>query len=365
LRSLLGASRALVPQDLTLPEKKAEDLGGAVDLPGLRARANAAITSLATDVNTLQAAIAGLPGATGPVRDALVRCSFYGVPGCVPFSSSDPDPGLADQAASILTILKDRSNRASAVPVNTAALADVLGVFSTIYGNGFSVVPRFTPPDFASLQTAFGQSAALVTSDPVAPARWLMQLTHVRPAISRLDAGLSLAQVLGGTAITPPNLLLGQLRAIPGDRWLALPIDPTKPPDKGRVAFACVTQGDPVNQNTYAGLLVDEWPERIPSTKENAALAFHYEEPKARAPQVLLLAVCPDARETWDDDVITGILQEALELAKIRTVDLDSIQQVGQILPALCFALNLKGATVSTKFAVEKEPIRGIASSSG
>jgi len=90
--------------------------------------------------------------------------------------------------------------------------------------------------------------------------------------------------------------------------------------------------------------------QRIPSVRENAAVAFHYEEPKARAPQSLLLAVCPDSRETWDDDLISGILQETLELAKIRTVDLDSVLQVGQILPALYFPFNLQGATVSTHF---------------
>src|SRR5262249_55650178 len=175
--------------------------------------------------------------------------------------------------------------------------------------------------------------------------------THIRPAISRLDTALTLAKVLGGTAVAPPSLLLGQLPAVSGDKWLGLSIDPSKPPDKGRVALACITQGDPVTQNTYAGLLLDEWLERIPSTQESAAVAFHYEEPKARAPQSLLLAVCPDERATWDDDLIYGILEEALELAKIRTVDLDSVQQVGQILPALYFAMNLQGATISANFA--------------
>jgi hypothetical protein len=100
---------------------------------------------------------------------------------------------------------------------------------------------------------------------------------------------------------------------------------------------------------------VDEWPERIPSTQENAAVAFHYEEPKARAPQAVLLGVCPDDRRIWDDDLVLGILQETLELTKIRTVDLDSVQQVGQILPALYFAMNLQGATISTKFAKLEE----------
>jgi hypothetical protein len=254
--------------------------------------------------------------------------------------------------------LQDRLDNIAKSNINidtTTQSADLITVLTRVFGNDFVVLPRFTPPDFTSLKSAFGQSSALIASDPQAPARWLLQLAHVRPGISRLDAALSLAQLLGAQEVSPPTLLLGQLPEVAGDKWLGLGIDPAHPPAKGRVAFACLTQGDPVNQNSYAGLLIDEWPERIPSTQENAAVAFHYEEPKARAPQAMLLAVCPDDRKTWDDDLVTGILQEAFELTNIRTVDLDSVQEVGQILPALYFALNLQGATVSTNFVIVKE----------
>lgn len=348
LRTLISSARALTPQDLTVPEVKASDAGGAVNLADLRSRATAARTSLATDLQALTAAIPGLPANPDPVRAALLGCSFYGVPGSIPLTSTGPDAGLSDQAASVAKILQDRLNQANAVNIPTAPAAGLLGVFASIFGSDFAVLPQFTPPDFASLQKAFGQSSALVASDPQALSRWLLQLTHVRPGISRLDASLSLALLLGAAA---PDMLLGQLPAVDNDKWLALGIDPANPPDKGRVAFACVKQGDPANQNNYAGLLIDEWPERIPSTQENAAVAFHYEEPKARAPQALLLGICPDGRRIWDDDLVTGILQEALELAKIRTVDLASVQQVGQILPALYFAMNLQGATIATNFA--------------
>jgi len=141
--------------------------------------------------------------------------------------------------------------------------------------------------------------------------------------------------------------VLGQLPPATPDRWLALPVDPANPPAKGRLALACVASGDPTKATMYAGLLLDEWIERIPTTQETASLAFHYDEPDARAPQALLLAVCPDNRSTWDDGILVAILQETLELAQVRAVDLASIQQVGQILPALYFALNLHGATVS------------------
>lgn len=347
---MTGAARALLPQDLTLPEKKAGDLGGIVDLADLRARATAAVASLSADILTLQTAAAGLPGAPGPVRDALLKASDYGVAGSIP--SPVTDAGLADQAASVLKLLGERAAKAASVTIATASQDDVTGVFATVFGNGFTVLPRFTPPDVPSLKSAFEQSASLVSADPAAPPRWFAQLTHVRPAIDRLDSALGIVQALGGPALSP---VLGQLPAVPADRWLALPLDPAKPPAKGRIAFSCFTQGDPVNQTTYAGLLIDEWPERVPSVSENAAVAFHYEEPKARAPQSLLLAVCPDSREIWDDDLVTGILREALELAKIRTVDLDSVLRVGQILPALYFALNLQSATISTNFTSVRE----------
>src|SRR5262249_29984830 len=139
------------------------------------------------------------------------------------------------------------------------------------------------------------------------------------------------------------------------DRWLGLPIDPAHPPDKGRVAFACLATGDPTTQNVYAGLFLDEWVERIPSTEEDAAVAFHFTGRCARAAQALLLAVCPDTRLFWDDDIIQAILGETLDLAKIRAVDLASVNATGQILPALYFPLNLESATISTQFAVLKE----------
>ena len=53
----------------------------------------------------------------------------------------------------------------------------------------------------------------------------------------------------------------------------------------------------------------------------------------------------------WDDAIVQAILNETFDLAKMRTVDLASVGQVGQILPALYFALNLQSATVSTRFA--------------
>jgi hypothetical protein len=305
----------------------------------------------------LKTSAGGLPGATDPVRKALIQCSWYGVTGAIPGTTAGPDATLGNQAQSVIDTLQARYNKANAVDLTKAQLADFEGVFKTVFADDFAVLPHVTPPDLATLQAAFGQSAALTASDPQAPTRWLRQLAHVRPGISRLDLAFSVAQAFGTAPVYPPSLALAQLPppVTPPDRWLALPLDPAHLPQKGRVAFACLATGDPTNQNTYAGLMVDEWPERIPNAQAQSAVAFHFEEPSARAPQALLLATCPDNRETWDDPLLQAVLKETLELAKIRTVDLASVLQVGQILPALYFALNLQGATISTRFAVVEE----------
>ena len=334
---MIGGARPLELQDLTLPEKKPENLGGAVDLHDLRNRATAAVSALHADLTALQTATGSA------VTAALLRANLYGVDG-------------TQEAA--VKALQSRFTTASAVPIATSALPDLLGVFKTIFGD-LTVLPQMTPPDVAGLHSAFAQSAALVASDPAAPARWFQQLTYVRPGVSRLNSAMSLALLIATPPMPAPRPVLGQIPAAAGDRWLALPLDLAKPFVKGRVAFACFGMGNPAMETSFSGLIVDEWPERIPSTQEQAGVAFHYDEPDARAPQSLLLAVCPDSRPSWDDDLLLATLQETLELAQIRTVDLDTVQQVGQILPALYFSLNLQGASLSTNFTVPKGVILG------
>lgn len=351
-RLLINHARPLTPQDLTVPENKVADPSTLLRLQELRSRAKAALAALLADLTNLQnSPVPSLP-------KNLMACSFYGVPGSVPYSNSANDARLKDQAQYVSNALQDRYTKASQLITDTAGQDDLLKAFALIFGKDFKVLASFDPAD-PTIQDAVNESSALLGSDPSPSSRWWTQLTHVRPAIARIDTALCLARVVGAEMASSANLRVAQLPFVPGDQWLALPWDPTKPPSKGRVAFAFFTPSDPRNQSIYAGLLIDEWLERIPSIDEKAGVAFHYEEPKARPPQALLLGVCPDHRENWDDDLVTAVLEETLELAKIRTVDLDSVQKIGHVLPALYFPLNLRGATISANFAIPKEIVHG------
>ena len=64
--------------------------------------------------------------------------------------------------------------------------------------------------------------------------------------------------------------------------------------------------------------MLDEWTELIPNREESTAVAFHYDDPGAEAPQAVIVAVPPDAAETWTLDTVLAVLRETLELARLR-----------------------------------------------
>jgi hypothetical protein len=352
LRDLLNAATPLGPQDFALPETDASAAGGATDAGELSTRAVALVQRLTDDIAELTAAIGGLPAAPQPTRDALLTAAGYGVTGSVPVADGNVSD-LTTQATTVLAELRQRLAAAQQTALPTADPSAAAGVITAILGTAVLALPRLTPPDAATLQTGFGQSAAMRAVDPTALDRWLLQLSHMRPAAERLDYALSAAQLLG--APPPGPLDLAQLPVTGGDRWLGLPLDPSQPPAQGRVAIEAVAVGDPASQAPLAGLLLDQWLERIPSPTVTAGVSFHYEEPKARAPQAMLLAVCPDSRELWDITLLRTIVEETLALAKARAVDLASITEAGQILPALYFPFNLAGATAGTHFVAVEE----------
>ena len=347
LRDLLFSARPLVPQSFSLPEDDASQAGGATDVADLNARIGALLSGLASDITALQNALVNVAAAPQPVLDALLSASAYGIVGSVPI----PGTGAADlatQASAVLVELQKRQKAAQSSPLPVSDANTATTVAQAILGNNVMLLPRLTPPAAAALQGAFAQGPAMRAVDPTALDRWLLQLSHIRPAAQRLDLTNIMTTLLSASLVAP--LELAQLPPIDNDRWLGLPIDPKNPPGQGRVAIEALALGTPATQTPYAGLMIDEWVERIPGSSQSAGVSFHYDEPKSRAPQSLLLAVCPDGRAEWDPTLVRAILEETLALAKVRTVDLAAIQRVGQLLPGLYFPFNVDNATPSTHF---------------
>ena len=221
----------------------------------------------------------------------------------------------------------------------------MVATLQAVFGPAFTVIAPFRPPDGDALEKAFGASGALLGSDAQAPARWLDQLAHVRPGAGRYQTVTGLSELLDAPR---PKLTLGQLPFRQGDRWLGLPAAAGAPPVGGRVALAAELPVVPYSKTAlHGGLLIDSWPERIPSATQTTGISFHYNQPGNRAPQTCLLAVCPDQREDWSFDLLLSTVADAIEVAKIRMVDLDTLGEGGQIGPPLYFPFNASNETVS------------------
>src|SRR5262249_13377139 len=88
---------------------------------------------------------------------------------------------------------------------------------------------------------------------------------------------------------------------------------------------------------------VDDWVEVLPAAQQITGLSFHYDDPIARAPQAILLAVRPDDFPEWTYETVEGSVLEALNLARLRAVDPDALGALGHYLPELYFASNAGG----------------------
>jgi hypothetical protein len=362
LRTSLWSARALMPADLAVPEANVAKRGGSVDVAELKTRVDSLLTALnkvASDLDvsatTLLAAGAGTAVAdSDDVRLHLLKASFFSPTNAIPgtregTADAGPNSALAAQAKAVVKELKGRYDKAIQLTGKTSpTVSDYVAAGQLALGKSFPVMPLVVAPDSGPLGQAFGLSPTLIQTDALAPQRWVQQLTLLRPQLSHLDHALGCVSVLAGSQ--GPRWTIGQLPFDATDtRWLALPFSGA-PPGRGRVSIVSMMVGGFVPAQPTGGLLIDEWPERIPLDKQTTGLAFHHEDPTSRAPQCLLLAVANAQQLVWDDDSLLRVVGETLDLARIRSVDLDSITQVGQLLPALYAAFNPKQETVSVDF---------------
>jgi hypothetical protein len=355
---LLTGSRALTAADLALPE---EPPVPAVDLAELRGRADAAAAALRQAHADLTALLeAGDAADPEALRAVLLRLGYFGFLGAVPVSATGTAPAdrsaLLEQARALdpeaarriraITAAETGFGRATASE-DEQRDHDVERL-RLVLGADFPVLPRFTPPNAAEVMQAFRASDTLLGGNAQEAITWFTRVARVREGAERLADVLRLADALGRSA--GGAFTVGQLPFEPDARWVALPPAPGSTLPPGRVSLVALAPVAPSARRPVAGLMVDEWSEVVPSASETTGVAFHYDEPGARAPQAILLAVAPDTTRPWDLEALEAIVFETLELAKLRTVDGEAMVELDHFLPALCFAINPAGDTVSTSF---------------
>ena len=328
---LVNSARPLAPNDLVVQG----DPAGAMNIAELKTRADAAEAQM-------RAALASLKGA--PANDAaLLAAAAFGVAGAVPNIDPTKWPAQIARAAADLTAraakldqLAARFTRASASPDQSSAFD--ASRLQTVFGGTFQVLPMLAQ----GLAHLWANSSSLQGGDPLESVRWFQRAARVRPGAGRLDSAVMLAEALSGKLLL--QFQVAQLPAAAGDKWVAL----AGATSTSRLSLAAFTPAPVTAGAPMAGLMIDEWTEVLPSAQQITGVSFQYTDPLARPPQSILIAVKPDDFPEWTAEAVEGSVLEALDLAKIRAVDPDSLGALGHYLPALYFAYNTGAPAVET-----------------
>jgi hypothetical protein len=302
LRDAVCSSRPLLPADL---------LGtSSMDLHDVAARAAAA----AQGYRAAAAQLGTHPDA------ALATLAGYGVTGL----------DAAAAAAETARVIARLDELHSATPGPQFADHPAVQTLRAIFGNAFPVLPVVDAP--GEWTSALDHDPAFLGGDPAAPVAWVQQVGRVRAPVERF-----LLATGGGP--------LAVAQQPPAPHWAGLPLtdDEEPAPDVTSV----LVHGAGAGATRLAGFVVDEWVDVIPVRRTTAGVAFDFDEPGARAPQAVLLAVPPVVGAPWTLDTLAAVLTETADLVRIRMVGPDELPWLGQYLPALYVADNSGDDTIT------------------
>jgi hypothetical protein len=365
-----GSMRLLTPVDVVLPENasRAADAQVKVNTPEAQTRVQAAVASLTQVQTDLGNAINAVPVTTPPTQPTPVQAaelrkqmrtaSAFGISAAFPAFVTGTQEGGVDalpplaQAQSVLadiTARLDASSQPSASPQDQAR---------AIFGRDFQLLIGFGYPAgsaaAAELTQALANGPAMLGGDPRVVDRWLTQVTRIREPLGRWRMLRILAEASGAE---PATWSVAQLPHQPGASWVALPPHPNEDRVSGKLSLVLHFPGSAVDvTHAWYGLFIDEWVEIIPNQAEHTGICFRHEDTGNEAAQAILIAVPPTLAETWDFDSLTAIVNETLDLAKVRAVDLELLDPIAQLIPATFLAANSSDNTIASKIAVRPDP---------
>jgi hypothetical protein len=362
-----GSMRLLGPVDVVLPENASRAAGTQLNTQEAQTRVNAAVTSL-TQVHTgLRNAINTVPVTTPPtppspaqaaeLRKQMRTASAFGISAAFPAFVTGTQEGGVDalpllaQAQSVLADITARLDASSRPPADPQAQArSIFGRdFQLLIGFGFPAMPAAA----AELTQALANGPAMLGGDPRVIDRWLTQVTRIREQLGRWRTLRILAEASGAE---PATWTVAQLPHQPGASWVALPPHAKEDRASGKLSLVLHFPGSPVDpaQDWY-GLFIDEWVETIPNQAEHTGICFRHEDTGNEAAQAILIAVPPTLAATWDLDSLTAIVNETLDLAKVRAVDLELLDPIAQLIPAIFLAANSGDDTIASKLPVKSD----------
>jgi len=198
---------------------------------------------------------------------------------------------------------------------------------------GSAPVLEATVPVPASIRTSVADQASLGV-DRATLAGWLQDSARVRDAARELDEAALLDELSG---IADVSLVAAQEPVFPYRETVSATrswVGGVQPlPLGGTPVTSVVAIGPGVLDGAVTGIELDAWSEVVPDRVASGAVTANLAAPNSRAPNTILLGV-PGTGE-WTRSALFGLVDEALELADCRLVDLDASKRIPRLLPAI------------------------------
>lgn len=358
INSMLSKARPLAPSDLATPAKGTG--AGTVDATDATTRAKAALAGLngLGLAATITAVDANLKTAAD-LRVVLRKAAGYGLQGAYPPPAGAilADPAqerdrLSKERAQLLTLarsvqaeidtrLNDISRLSTVTPLPITDAVTAGKVLALAFDRSFIWLPKFKLASSAAteLDSALASPPSFGTdSMKMAVNTWFNGASLVRAPLALWNKVRLYSRALSKAG---NSWAVAQLPFKSTDVWAGSKMtDPTAL--RGKVSLVIQRAGTlPVAAtDSLAGLYIDEWSEVIPSAKRTTGVAFHYDNPGAEAPQVVLVAVhanpaAPAAK--WDTGELVSTILVAMDLAKVRAVTPHEIPHAPSFLPLLYY----------------------------
>ena len=230
---------------------------------------------------------------------------------------------VAKRVARVDALLTEHD--AAGASADKAALLQEAG--KILFGEDFQYVPlvMLPVPERDEMANAWqhGESGALTShlaaTHDFPMDDWLHGIARVREKMKHWENALLLGDAIGAAGSTDLTPL--QLPYVEGEPWLALEIPANHEITSDRLLYTAhfakpFDPGEPI-----CGLLIDEWTEVIPGTRETTGIAFQYDRPNSEAPQCWLLALPATLTGFWSWDELLLAVVDALESAKRRAIE--------------------------------------------
>jgi hypothetical protein len=340
LRKLVNQCRPIEAGDFRAPGTRG---GAAPQLDPARVRAT--LNRLRAEDGPLAGAAQRLRQAAADeerVRPALLQAWLHG--------AGDAGASGADSAAAERVSAELEQKRIALAAAMDAIPADLAGAplvqrlaaaAATVFGGTVPVVPDVRLENAGEIREALEGRALLENASPGEVDRWMQEAALARHPLRAYRRTVLLREALqaAGAAASPAIIQL-PFRAGRPQPWIGGRFSPdTAMEDLAFTSLALELPPGFAADRPLAGMIVDEWPEFVPSRVAETGVALHYNQPNSEPPQVMLLAVTPVEGGAWRWEHLTGAVLEALQLARKRLTTPAHIAArnaaIGQLLPGV------------------------------